>query len=65
MINDINLIRQHNSGESAPTGSPSKDNLPNKTSYFGFKMTMSNSRLPQNSKEDSEYSMVDSPLLTD
>lgn len=46
MISDINLIKQHNSGESAPTASPSKDNLPNKTSYFGFKMTMSNSRLP-------------------
>ena len=39
--------------------------LPNKTSYFGFKMTMSNARLSQNNKEDSEYSMVDSPLFTE
>ena len=39
--------------------------LPNKTSYFGFKMTMSNARLSQHNKEDSEYSMVDSPLFTE
>jgi hypothetical protein len=43
MINDISLNMQNKS--SLPVESPSKENLPNKTSYFGFKMTMSNARL--------------------
>lgn len=42
-----------------------KDCLPNKTSYFGFKMTMSNARLSIAAKEESEYSMNDSPLFTE
>jgi hypothetical protein len=64
MINDITLnVIKNNSDDSKPTDSPIKDDLPNKTSYFGFKMTMSNTRLSLNAKEESEYSMADSPLF--
>lgn len=44
MINEISLNIQNNS-DPQTNDSPSKDDLPNKTSYFGFKMTMSNARL--------------------
>ena len=60
MINDINLTQQSYSGDNNTT---TKDNLPNKTSYFGFKMTMSNAVSENGGKQESEYSNIDSPII--
>ena len=61
MINDINLIQQSHSGDNKIDN---RDILPNKTSYFGFKMTMSNHVSDNGGKqEESEYSNIDSPII--